>query len=119
LKSSPRQPGFAARAMHLLGEVATHPNRFGAERGEAHYCEALARPEPRGTRPLVAHCHPGLSKLYRRTGKHQQAHTHVATAAMMYRDMDMTNWLEQAGTAIRQLQSSCHRPGITPQASRH
>jgi hypothetical protein len=44
---------------------------------------------------------------------------HAATAAMMYRDTDMTNWLEQAGAAIRQLQSSCHRPGITLQASRH
>jgi hypothetical protein len=29
---------------------------------------------------------------------------HAATAAMMYRDMDMTTWLEQAGAAIRQLQ---------------
>jgi len=70
-------------------------------------------------RPLVAHCHFGLSKLYRRTGKHERPHKHVATATMMYRDTDMTNWLEQAGTAIRQLQLSCHRPGITPQASRH
>jgi tetratricopeptide (TPR) repeat protein len=95
LNSSPHQAGFAAHAMHLLGEVATHPNQFDAESGEAHYRKALAAAEPRGMRPLVAHCHLGLSKLYRRTGKQEQARKHVATASMMYRDMGMTYWLNQ------------------------
>jgi predicted ATPase len=103
LESSPRQPGFAAHAMHLLGEVVTHPNRFDAESGEAHYRKALALAEPRGMRPLVAHCHLGLGKLYRRTGKRQQAQEHVATATTMYRDMGMTHWLEQAESVLHQL----------------
>ena len=30
-------PGYAAQALHLLGDIATHPDRFDAERGEAHY----------------------------------------------------------------------------------
>ncbi len=34
LEASPHQAGFAAHALHLLGEVATHPDRFDAERGE-------------------------------------------------------------------------------------
>ena len=46
------------------------------ERGEAHYRQALALAEPRGMRPLVAHCHLGLGKLYRRTGKREQAQEH-------------------------------------------
>jgi hypothetical protein len=29
-------------------------------------------------RPLVAHCHLGLGKLYRRTGKREQAQEHLA-----------------------------------------
>src|SRR5215831_19870990 len=28
LASSPRHPGFAAQALHLLGDIATHPDRF-------------------------------------------------------------------------------------------
>ena len=68
VESSPGHHGFMAHARHLLGDIATHPDRFDAERGEAHYREALALAEPRGMRPLVAHCHLGLGKLYRRTG---------------------------------------------------
>ena len=73
VESSPGQPGFAAHALHLLGDIATHPDRFDAESGEAHYREALALAEPRGMRPLVAHCHLGLGKLYRRTGNRAKA----------------------------------------------
>jgi hypothetical protein len=45
---------------------------------------------------LVAHCHLGLSKLYRRTGQREQAQEHLATATTMYREMGMTYWLEKA-----------------------
>jgi len=50
-------------------------------------------------RPLVAHCHLGLAKLYRRTGKREYAQEHMATAATMYREMGMTYWLETAEAA--------------------
>ncbi len=39
-------------------------------------------------------CHLGLGKLYRRTGKEDQAREHLTTATTMYRDMDMRFWLE-------------------------
>jgi len=47
-------------------------------------------------RPLVAHCHLGLGKLYRRTGKREHAREHLTTAATMFREMGMTYWLEKA-----------------------
>jgi hypothetical protein len=47
-------------------------------------------------RPLVAHCHLGLGKLYRRMYKREQAQEHLTTATAMYREMDMRFWLEQA-----------------------
>jgi tetratricopeptide (TPR) repeat protein len=96
VQSSMGHPGFAAHALHLLGDIATHPDRFDAESGEAHYRQALALAEPRGMRPLIAHCHLGLGKLSRRTGKREQAQEHLRTAATMYREMDMRFWLEQA-----------------------
>ena len=85
-----------AHAQHLLGDLATHPDRFDAESGETHYRQALALAEPRGMRPLVAHCHLGLGKLYRRTDKREEAQEHLTTAATMYREMDMRFWLAQA-----------------------
>jgi class 3 adenylate cyclase/tetratricopeptide (TPR) repeat protein len=100
VKFSPSHSGFAAHALHLLGDIATHPDRFDAERGEAHYRQALALAEPRGMRPLVAHCHLGLGKLYRRTGRRDQAQEHLSTAATMYREMGMRFWLEQAEAEI-------------------
>jgi class 3 adenylate cyclase/tetratricopeptide (TPR) repeat protein len=99
----PRLPGSAAYALHLLGDIATQPDRFDAERGEAYYRQALALAEPRGMRPLIAHCHLGLGKLYRRTDKHEQAREHLATATTMYREMGMAYWLEKAEAEVREL----------------
>ena len=96
IESSPGHAGFAAHALHLLGDVATHPDRFDATSGEAHYRRALALAEPRGMRPLVAHCHLGLGKLSARTDKRQEAQEHLTTATTMYREMGMQFWLEQA-----------------------
>ena len=103
LTYSPSHPGFAAHAQHLLGDVAHHPDRFDAERGEAHYRKALALAGPRGMRPLVAHCHLGLGKLYRRTGEREQAREHLTIATAMYREMEMRCWLEQAAAEMREL----------------
>jgi DNA-binding NtrC family response regulator/class 3 adenylate cyclase/tetratricopeptide (TPR) repeat protein len=97
------QPGYAAHALHLLGDVATHPDQFDAERGEARYRQALALAGQLGMRPLVAHCHLGLGKLYRRTGKREQAQKHLAAATTMYREMGMRFWLEQAEAEMKEL----------------
>ncbi len=101
----PANPGTAAAAhtQLLLGDIATHPDQFNAERGEAHYRLALALAEPRGMRPLVAHCHLGLGTFCRRTGKREQAQEHLTLATTMYREMDMRFWLEQAGAEMREL----------------
>jgi len=96
VESSAGHHGFTAHALHLLGDIATHPDRFDAEGGEAHYRQALVLAEPRGMRPLVAHCHLGLGKLYRRKSQHDQAREHLTSAMTMYREMDMRFWLEQA-----------------------
>ena len=103
VESSHRHPGFTAHARHLLGDIATHPDRFDAECGETHYRQALALAEPRGMRPLVAHCHLGLARLYRRTGKREQAQGHLTTATTMYREMDMHFWREKAETETKAL----------------
>jgi len=103
VESSPGHHGYAAQALHLLGDIATHPDQFDAERGEAHYRQALALAEPRGMRPLVAHCHLGLGKLFARTGKPEQAREHLTTAMTMYREMDMRFYLEQAEAELKEL----------------
>jgi tetratricopeptide (TPR) repeat protein len=95
IELSASHPGFAAHANRLFGDIATRPDRFDAERAEAHYRRGLALAEPRGMRPMVAHCHLGLGKLYRRTGNREQAQEHFTTAMTMYGEMGMTYWLQQ------------------------
>jgi hypothetical protein len=38
-------------------------------------------------RPLVAHCHLGLGKLYRRDGKREPTREHLTTTMTMDREM--------------------------------
>jgi len=71
---------------------------------EAHYQQALALAEELGMRPLVAHCHLGLGRLYGQTGQREQARTELSAAIEMYRAMDMTFWLPQAEAALAQVE---------------
>ena len=90
LAYSASQRGFAAQAHQLLGDVATHPEQFDPARGEDHYRSALALAGPGAMRPLIAHCHLGLGKLYRRTGPGEAAHEHMTIATTLYRELGMT-----------------------------
>jgi class 3 adenylate cyclase/tetratricopeptide (TPR) repeat protein len=97
------QQGEAARARRVLGDIATlHPSLL-THSAEHYYREAVSRADALGMRPLVAHCHLGLGKLYRRTGKREQAQEHLTTATTMYREMGMTYWLEKAETEMAEL----------------
>ena len=100
LKNSPSHPGYAAHALHLLGDLVTHPDQFDAECGETYYRKALAVAERLGMQPLVAHCHLGLGKLYQYTGKREQAGEHLTAATTLYREMDMRFWLEQVAAEM-------------------
>ena len=72
-------------------------------RGEFPFaCKALALAEPRGMRPLIAHCHLGLGKLYLRTGKRPEVHQHLTIATTMYREMDMQFWLAHAEVGMKE-----------------
>jgi hypothetical protein len=88
--------GDEAHALHLVGEIAAHGDPLDAETAEAHHRQALSLATELGMRPLVAHCHLGLGKLYRRTGDQAKAREQLTTATAMYREMGMGFWLEKA-----------------------
>ena len=84
--------GNEAHALCLSGDIVS---TTGVENAKGYYHQALALAERRGMRPLVAHCHLGLGKLCRRTDMSDQAKEHLNLATTMYREMDMTYWLER------------------------
>jgi hypothetical protein len=90
------QRGYEAHTLRLLGAITSARYPVDAEASEGHYRQAMALADERGMRPLMAHCHLGLGRLYHRTDKREQAQEHLATATTMYREMGMTYWLEKA-----------------------
>ena len=94
-----QERGHQAYALRLLGEIAALREPPESAQAAAHYRQALVLAEELGMRPLVAHCHLGLGKLYLRTAKREEAQEHLTTATTMYREMGMTFWLEQ-GKAV-------------------
>jgi class 3 adenylate cyclase/tetratricopeptide (TPR) repeat protein len=96
LATAQKERGNEAYALRVLGEIAARGGRSEVAAAERDLGAALALGTELGMRPLVAHCHLGLGKLYRRTDKPEQAQGHLATATTMYREMGMTFWLEKA-----------------------
>ena len=92
-----QERGNEAYALRLLGEIAARRDPPESGQAEAHYHQALALAEELGMRPLQAHCHRGLGKLYAMIGQREQARTELAAAIEMYRDMEMTFWLPADG----------------------
>jgi tetratricopeptide (TPR) repeat protein len=91
--------GWEAWSLKALGDVHAH-EPVDAEKAADTYRRALALAAELGMRPLVAHCHLGLGKLYRQTTKLEQARENFMTATTMYREMDMQFWLDKAQTAV-------------------
>ncbi len=87
---------WVAWGTHVLGEATASAERPDLDSARHLYGRAEALATELGMRPLVAHCHLGLGKLYRRAGKRDQARDHLNKATAMYREMTMRFWLEQA-----------------------
>jgi tetratricopeptide (TPR) repeat protein len=92
-----------AYALHQLGAVQAHADPPNVVQAEAHYQLAMALAEALGMRPLVAHCHLGLGKLYLKVGWPEQAQSELSIAVDLYRSMEMTFWLPQAEAARAQI----------------
>jgi tetratricopeptide (TPR) repeat protein len=99
-----KERGNEAHALHQLGVVHAHADPPDTAQAEAHYQQALALAEELGMRPLVAHCHLGLGRLYGQTDRAEQARAALAAAIDLYRTMDMTFWLPQAEAALAQVE---------------
>jgi tetratricopeptide (TPR) repeat protein len=95
-----KERGHQAYALRLRGEIAIRHVPAGAELAAAYYQQALTPANELGMRPLQAHCHRGLGKLYSQTGQAEQARTELSTAIEMYRDMEMTFWLPETEAAL-------------------
>ncbi len=106
-----KERGNEAWVLRLLGDIAAHPDPPDLQSAEGHYTQALARADELGMRPLTAHCHLGLGKLFHRTRDRAKAAEHLTIAATMYREMDMGVWLEKAEVGLNPPLGTHSKPG--------
>jgi tetratricopeptide (TPR) repeat protein len=98
-----KERGHEAYTLRLLGEIAERKDPLDIGKVENHYRQALALAEALGMRPLIAHCHVGLGKLYRRSGDLRLAKEHFNNGVEMMREMEMGLWLEKAEAELKEL----------------
>jgi hypothetical protein len=53
-----------------------------------------------GMRPLVAHSHFDLSRLYHRAGERKETQEHLTIAIGHYRELGMQFWLQKAEVEV-------------------
>jgi tetratricopeptide (TPR) repeat protein len=99
-----QERGHEAYALRLLGEIAAHREPPESDQAGDYYRQALALAEELGMRPLVAHCHLSLGKLYAQSGRRADARASLSTALELYRAMEMAFWLPQAEAALAQVE---------------
>ena len=73
--------------MRLLGEIAAQRDAPDVEQAEGYYRQALTLADELGMRPLQAHCHLGLGKLYGQSGRRDEARAELTIALELYRAM--------------------------------
>ena len=94
--------GTEANALRVLGAIEAQTTPDGDKAAaKQHYTAAMVYAQELGMRPLIAHCHLGLGKLYRGTGQRREAQEHLTTATTMYREMGMTYWVEKAEAELK------------------
>jgi class 3 adenylate cyclase/tetratricopeptide (TPR) repeat protein len=98
-----KERGHEAYTLRLHGDIVAREDPLDVGEAENHYRQALALAEALGMRPLIAHCHVGLGKLYGQSGNLQQAKEHLNNGVAMMREMEMGLWLENAEAELKEL----------------
>jgi class 3 adenylate cyclase/tetratricopeptide (TPR) repeat protein len=87
-----REHGHEAYALRVLAEVFARSAPADVERARSAFDEATALARQLGMRPLLAHCHLGLSALLARIGLAAEAEVERVAAAGLLENMQMRPW---------------------------
>ena len=90
------EKGHEAWALWLLGEIYSRQTRAADDKVESFFHKSQTIAVARHMRPLVAHCHLGLARLYRYRGVRNKARQEFDAAIGVYRGLDMEYWLKTA-----------------------
>jgi tetratricopeptide (TPR) repeat protein len=102
LQLSQRQnaKGREAWVLHLIGEIDAAKPAGNPEAAERAFRNSLALAMAHEMRPLQAHCHLGLGKLFAAAGDRAKARDHLRAATSTMQELGMGVWLSHAETAL-------------------
>jgi class 3 adenylate cyclase/tetratricopeptide (TPR) repeat protein len=81
--------GHEAWIRRLMAEIATRRGRL--DEAVDQYTLAVTIAQELAMRPLAAHCHLGLGRVYQRAGQRTRAEEHLSRSRSMFEAMGMTN----------------------------
>jgi tetratricopeptide (TPR) repeat protein len=87
--------GDEARALHLLGEIASRGGPSEGQQALEKYAAALVIAEGLGMAPLQARCHLRLGRVYQRMGQDEEARGELSSARTMLQALQMRHWLQR------------------------
>lgn len=105
LAKTHKERGHEAWALKILGDIAMRQDAVGTGDAEVHYKNALTLSTELEMQPLQAHCHLGLSDVYRTRGTGAQAQAELTAARDLYRALGMNFWLARAEVRSGQIES--------------
>ena len=98
-----KEGGHQARALCLLGDIASQDGSLESGQAEGYYRHGLMLADNLGMRPVLALCHLGLGKLYRSRGQRLGAEEHLGAAFSLFAEMDMRLWLVRSASELKKL----------------
>ncbi len=96
-----RARAHEARALRLLGDIATRQSPAEGRAAGKYYGDASALAEELGMRPLFTLCQAGHAQLFILTGRKGAARQMLYTACACFRELGMMADLERAETALK------------------
>jgi tetratricopeptide (TPR) repeat protein len=84
--------GLEAWAMHVMAGINVAAERF--DEAKQWYLRALQQASNLSMRPLVAHCHMGLSNCNLSLGNQKETQLENKKAMEIYRSLRMTHWID-------------------------
>jgi tetratricopeptide (TPR) repeat protein len=90
-----------AECLRVTGLIAAAAEPPDVAAAEAWATRARALAAALGMRPLVAHCHLDLGRLFLNAGKADRAREHLGAASAIYEELDMPAWLDVARAEAR------------------
>jgi len=89
--------------LDLLGRIYSGPQYYDPKKAQTLFQDGLLAAEQQGSRTLLAHCHAGLGRLHHIMGNPAIAKEKLTCACDMYREMDMTFYLDRAQEDLAKL----------------